>query len=182
MSRLTNPLTRRSSICPARCTGCPASRPWTAPIRPGRPEFGTYYRFRQDEILPHLSRQVQSYFAYMFARKTDHSWLRTLECKPEEAVVADQATKDRNMWCTAGFFHAAGYTILPDGTTHRLNAGAADAVFSFDPIRITGTGPGKDEWTPDPNATRRFIFHVRDTKHYPSAATKAMKSLLTTLP
>ncbi len=144
--------------------------------------FGTYYRFRQAEILPHLSRQVQNYFVYMFARRTDHNWLRTLEGKPDAAVVADQATRDRNMWCTAGFFHAAGYTIASDGATRSLDAGADDAVFSFDPIKITGTGPGKDEWTPDPNATRRFIFHVRDTKHYPSAATQAMKSLLMTLP
>ena len=104
----------------------------------------------------------------MFARKTDHTWLRTLDGKPDEAVLADQAAKDRNMWCTAGFFHAAGYTITPDGATPRLDARADDAVFSFDPIRFTGTGPGEDEWTPDPNATHRFIFHVRDTEHYRS--------------
>ena len=149
---------------------------------PRPPEFGTYYRFRQDEILPHLSRQVQSYFAYMFARRTDHNWLRTLDGKPDEAVLAGQGTKDRSMWCTAGFFHAAGYTITPGGATPRRDAKADDAVFSFDPIRITGMGPGPNEWTPDPNATRRFVFHVRDAEHYGSATTKAMKSLLTTLP
>ncbi len=144
-------------------------------------EFGTYYRFRQSEILPHLSRQVQSYFAYMFARRTDQNWLRVLEGKPDEAVLADQAAKNRNMWCTAGFFHAAGYTITPDGATPRRDAGAGDAVFSFDPIRITGTGPDGSDWTPDPNATNRFIFHVRNTQHYGPAATQAMKSLLMTL-
>ncbi|MGE5294742.1 MAG: hypothetical protein ACM3VT_07925, partial [Solirubrobacterales bacterium] len=145
-------------------------------------EFGTYYRFRQSEILPYLSRQVQNYFAYMFARKTDHSWLRTLDGKPDEAVLADQATKDRAMWCTAGFFHAAGYTITPDGSTPRRNAGAADAVFSFDPVRLTGAGPDGSDWTSDPNAANRFIFHVRDTQRYGPAVTQAMKSLLMTLP
>ncbi|MEN6335056.1 MAG: nucleoside hydrolase, partial [Phycisphaerales bacterium] len=53
-------------------------------------EFGTYYRFRQGEILPYLSQRVQSYFAYMFARKTDHAWLRALDGKPDEAVLTDQ--------------------------------------------------------------------------------------------
>jgi hypothetical protein len=152
------------------------------PDAPRTAEFGTYYRFRQGEILPHLSKRVQNYFAYMFARKTDHSWLRTLDGKPDEAVLADQAAQDRAMWCTAGFFHAAGYTITPDGSTSRRDAGAADAVFSFDPIRLTGTGPDGSDWTPDPNAAGRFIFHVRDTQRYGPAVTQAMKSLLATLP
>jgi len=149
---------------------------------PRAPEFGTYYRFRQGEILPQLSRQMKNYFASMFARRTDHNWLSTLAGKPDEAVLADQAGKDRNMWCTAGFFHAAGYTITTDGATPRRDEKADDAVFSFDPVHITSEYPGRYEWTPDPNSTRRFIFHVRDTEHYASATTKAMKSLLTTLP
>lgn len=146
------------------------------------PEYGTYYRFRQGDILPHLSESVQNYFAYMFARKTDQNWLRTLEGKPDEALLADVAQKDRHMWCTAGFFHAAGYTITPDGSTSRLDADTNGAVFSFDPIKITSMGPGGNEWVPDPGSTRRFIFHVRDTDNYRSATTQAMKSLLTTLP
>lgn len=146
------------------------------------PEFGTHYRFRQGDILPHLSKNVQSYFAYMFARKTDHNWLRTLEGEPNEALLADVAGKNRHMWCTAGFFHAAGYTITPDGAIPRLGAKTDAVVFSFDPIKITGMGPGGNEWTPDPSSTRRFIFHVRDTDNYRSAVTKAMKSLLTTMP
>lgn len=145
-------------------------------------EFGTYYRFRQGEILPHLSTRVQNYLAYMFARRTDQNWLRILEGKPDEAVLADQAAKDRNMWCTAGFFHAAGYTITYDGATPRRDTGAGDAVFSFDPIRLLGAGPDGSDWTPDPNATNRFIFHVRDTQRYGPAATQAMKTLLGTLP
>jgi len=145
-------------------------------------EFGTYYRFRQGELLPHLSQHVQSYFAYMFTQKTDHAWLRALDGKPDEAVLTDQAARDRNMWCTAGFFHAAGYTITADGAMPWRDARAGDPVFSFDPIKLTGTGPDETDWTPDPNATNRFIFHVRDTRQYGPAATAAMKSLLATLP
>lgn len=145
-------------------------------------QFGTYYRFRQGEILPHLSPRVQSYFAYMFARKTDQNWLRVLDAKPDGTVLADQAARDRNMWCTAGFFHAAGYTISHDGVTPRRDAKTDNAVFSFDPIRLTGTGPDGSDWTPDPNATTRFIFRVRAPQRYGPATTQAMKSLLTTLP
>lgn len=148
----------------------------------GAPEFGTHYRFRQGAILPRLSKNVRNYFAYMFARTTDHNWLRTLEGKPDEALLADVAAKDRHMWCTAGFFHVAGYTIAPDGKTSRRGNTADGSVFSFDPIRITSMGPGGNEWTPDPGSTKRFVFHIRDTKHYEPAVTKAMKRLLTELP
>jgi len=146
------------------------------------PEFGTYYRFRQGDVLPHLSEKVQIYFAYMFARKTDQHWLRCLEGKPDKTLLADVGTKDRHMWCTAGFFHAAGYGVAPDGTTPKLGMATNATVYSFDPIKITGMGPGGNEWTPDPNSTKRFIFHVRDTDHYQPAVTEAMKSLLMDLP
>lgn len=146
------------------------------------PEFGTYYRFRQGEILPHLSKRVQNYFACMFARRTDHNWLAALEGELDEALLADVAAKDRNMWCTAGFFHVAGYAIGSDGSTPKRDPATTGAVFSFDPIKITNMGPGGNEWVPDPNSTKRFIFHVRDIDHYRSATTKAMKALLVTLP
>lgn len=150
--------------------------------RSGAPEFGTYYRFRQSDILPHLSEKVRGYFAYMFARKTDQHWLRCLEGKPNEALLAEVGTQDRHMWCTAGFFHAAGYGIAPDGTTPKLKTATDQTVFSFDPIQITGMGPRGNEWTADPGSTQRFIFHVRDTDRYRSAVTTAMKSLLMSLP
>ncbi len=149
---------------------------------PSAPEFGTYFRFRQSEILPHLSQRVRIYFAYMFARKTDQHWLRCLESEPDEALLQEVGKQNRHMWCTAGFLHAAGYTITADGTTPRLDANTDEAVFSFDPIRITRMGPGGNEWTPDPTSTKRFIFHVRDTENYYSALTEAMRSLLVTLP
>jgi len=149
---------------------------------PGAPEFGTHYRFRQSEILPHLSKNVQIYFAYMFARQTDQHWLRCLEGEPDEALLTRVGKQDRHMWCTAGFFHAAGYSVAPDGTTPTLDATGAKTVFSFDPIRITRMGPGGNEWAPDPASTTRFIFHVQDPEHYQPAVTQAMKQLLVELP
>jgi len=145
-------------------------------------EYGTHYRFRQDQILPHLSDMVQNYFAYMLGRYTDQNWLLYLKGKKDEALLGRFASQDRDMWCTAGFFHAAGYTVLRDGSIVPLGQVADPPIFTFDPIKIRCDASGITEWTYDESSKSRFIFHVRDTAHYQSAITIAMKSLLMLLP
>jgi len=145
-------------------------------------KYGTHYKFRQDEILPYLSDRVQNYFAYMFGRYTDCNWLHYLKGKKEEALLRRFAAHDRHMWCTAGFFHAAGYTVSRQGKVVPLAEMTEQPVFTFDPIRVTCDDNGVTKWVPDGNSENRFIFHVRDTDHYQAAMTQAMKSLLMALP
>ena len=144
-------------------------------------EYGTHYRFRQDEILPHLSEMVQNYFAYMFGRYTDHNWLHYLKGKNDKALLSKVGSMYRHMWCTGGFLHAAGYTVSRSGKIVPLDEKPNLPVFTFDPIRVRCDDSGVTKWTHDNNATNRFIFHVRDADNYQSAITKAMKSLLMTL-
>ena len=145
-------------------------------------EYGTHYQFRQDQILPHLSRNVQNYFTYMFGKYTDHNWLHYLMGPADQALLSKVGGMMRHMWCTAGFFHAAGYTISIGGKIVPLDEKSDPPVFTFDPIKIRCEDNGVTKWTPDDNSKQRFIFHVRDVDHYQSAVTEAMKTLLMTLP
>jgi len=145
-------------------------------------EYGTHYEFQQDRILPHLSQSVQNYFTYMFGRYTDHNWLHYLKGPRDQALLSKVGGMTRHMWCTAGFFHAAGYTVCSDGKIVPLDEKTGPPVFTFDPITIRCSDKGVTKWRPDDNSQQRFIFHVRDVDHYQSAMTTAMKSLLMTLP
>ncbi|MHC4435016.1 MAG: hypothetical protein ACYTBS_24525, partial [Planctomycetota bacterium] len=145
-------------------------------------KFGTHYRFHQGEILPHLSNMVQNYFGYMFGRYTDHNWLRYLKGQKDEALLAKFADADRHMWCTGGFLHAAGYTVSREGQIVPLDEAGDSSVFTFDPVRVTCSDNGVTRWNRDDTSKKRFMFHVRDTDNYQPAMTKAMKSLLSTLP
>jgi len=145
-------------------------------------EYGSHYKFLQDEILPYLSNMVQNYFAYMFGRYTDHNWLHYLKEEKNEALLRRFGSMYRNMWCTGGFLHGAGYTVSRDGKIISLDEVRNFPVFTFDPIRAICDDSGVTEWMHDENSKNRFIFHVRDTDNYQSAMTKAMKSLLMTLP
>lgn len=144
-------------------------------------EYGTHYRFRQSEILPYVSDMVQNYFAYMFARYTDHNWLGYLTGPKDEALLARFAGMDRNMWCTGGFLHASGYTVSREGKILPLKEGHDASAFTFDAVRVECSDDGVTSWHRDGSSGKRFIFHVRDTERYQSAMTRAMKSLLTEL-
>jgi len=145
-------------------------------------EYGTYYKFRQDEILPYLSGMVQNYFAYMFGKYTDNNWLGYLEGKKDEALLSKVGSMYRNMWCTAGFLHSAGYTVTRDGKIVPFNEKHTRPVFTFDAAKVKCDDNGVTHWLHDDSSKDRFIFHVQDKDNYQSAMTAAMKSLLTALP
>jgi len=154
--------------------------------------YGSFYRFRQDAILPHLSPRVQNYFADMFRHGRSGTgvapgisgasgWLQYLLGPPDAALLEQQGAQERNMWCTAGFLHAAGLTVLRNGTIVPVTD-APQPVFTFDPIRVECDGKGITRWRDDPGANDRFILHVRDPEQYGPAMTTAMRTLLRTLP
>ena len=145
--------------------------------------YGSFYRFRQDGILPHLSDRVQNYFMAMYAggKTADGLWLQQLAAPKNAEALAAQCGRDRNMWCTAGFLHAAGLTVTKTGAIVPLKL-AGGAVFAFEPVRVKCSAAGVTEWTKDARSKNRFILHVTDVEHYQSAMTAALKSLLATLP
>jgi hypothetical protein len=156
-------------------------------------EYGTYYHFLQKDVLPSLSTCVQNYFAFMFKQgesdREDQSeaealrpnWLRYLEGPREEALLERQGKVVRNMWSTAGFLHAAGLAVTPDGELAPLDR-ITFPLYTFDPVRVRCGPDGVTEWTPDPGSKKRFLFHVRDSERYAGAMTAGLKSLLGALP
>ncbi len=144
-------------------------------------EYASHYRFRQGQILPHLSARVRNYFAYMLGRRSDHNWLGYLEGTPDTALLAECGDKDRHMWCTAGLLHAAGYTVTREGETLPRADAQVPAVFDFEPIEVTCETSGVTKWSPASRSANRFLFHVRDRGAYQAAMTTAMKALLTQL-
>ena len=151
-------------------------------------EWGTYYKFRHDDVLPALSPRVQNYFLMMYRhgalasglaepRGSQWSWLRGLEGPRDEATFVKQRPLWRNMWCTGGFLHAAGLTVSRAGQIIPLRE-CRDPAFTFDPIRVHCAANGVTEWMPQAGETKRYIYHVRDVMSYQAAMTAALKSLL----
>lgn len=144
--------------------------------------FGSWYDFLQADVLLQLSDKVQRYFAYALGKIQEPNWLDYLQRDSDQELLVQQAQLRRNMWCTAGFFHAAGKSIAADGKVFANAQRGAEQVFTFDPIAIQCDADGRTSWSPAAMATQRYILHVADVKNYGRAMTIAMRSLLATLP
>ena len=125
---------------------------------------------------------MQSFFLYMLSRTMNHNWLEYLRGPVQQDLLETFGAKDRHMWCTGGFLHAAARTVTKGGQIVPLGRTPGQEVFSFDPVKIECSNGGVTAWTHDANSANRHIFHVRDIGKYQQAMTEAMKSLLRTLP
>lgn len=144
-------------------------------------EYGTYYKFLQKDILPDLPKKLQKFFLFMLGLKQSSMWLSYLNSQTEEELLIKHVNLYRNMWCTAGFLHAAGKKVTTDGEIVNENSGKK-SVFSFRPIDVKCDDQGFTSWKIDAQIKDRYIFHVDDIVKYQVAMTIALKSLLLQLP
>ena len=144
--------------------------------------YGTYWRFRQEEVLPALSPRMQNFFLYMFQRVRETDWLRYLYRQPDASLIQQYSQQERNMWSVASFLHVAGLTVTTTGEVVPIKAAGDSGVYAFQPVRISCNENAVTTWQPDSRSTNRYMFMVRDLEHYQSAMTRALRTLLTSLP
>jgi hypothetical protein len=109
------------------------------------------------------------------------AWLWYLRQPAAETAWLARGSEYRNMWCTAGFFHAAGFAVTVDGEAVPLGDVGDQAVFTFEPIDVVCDEQGRTRWQANTASTRRFIFRVTDPGAYAQAMTRAMSTLLRAL-
>jgi hypothetical protein len=145
-------------------------------------EYGTWYRFRQDAILPSLSPRVQNFFAYMFAQEPGPHWLQYMNGPVQADVIERFGRQYRNMWSTAAILAAGGLSVDRDGQVVPAASSGESALYTFDGIAVSCDDRGVTDWAPDEGATDRFIIHIRDTVQYADAMTTGLKTMVALLP
>jgi hypothetical protein len=152
----------------------------TQPYSPSRSveEFGAWYDFRQGEIFPQLSVPLQNYFASVLGKVMTTHWLQYLQEGDSAAILRGFSEERRNMWCTAGFFNAAGLTVTESGQIIALTSQPADAVFEFIPVEIGCAPDGKVTWNRVASPGKDRLFRIRNLPAYPAAMTAALRTLL----
>lgn len=139
---------------------------------------GSLWWFRQDEVLRSCRPSLRRYFAYALGGVNDPGWLQYLHTAGPDPVLDRIGVEKRLMWSTASLLHCAGYGVDRDGTLTLLGTPASEEIFRFDPVAVTCTDEGITRWEPHQGSNDRFLFRVVDRERYPTAMTRAMRSLL----
>ncbi len=162
----------------------------------GEEGYGTHWKFRQGELFDRLRDPLLAYFMYCLApmprafdpakavESTD--WMGGLNADWKAAAWA----KERNMWCTGPFIHAAGRSVyrVGDGVCEAVGAeeaherglpdSAIEDAFSFEPTGIRA----EEEWVITRTAPTAkgatHVFHVNDQERYAAAMDSCLRHLL----
>jgi hypothetical protein len=143
----------------------------------------------QGDVLEAASPVMQRYFLYMFReghqltqrQPHDPAWLRYLVADSDQDVLKEEAKRNRAMWTTPAFLHAANLYATTSGEIAVPGSGQASA-YQFVPITISTVHPnGRIEWHETDQQGNRFILK-QNRSTYANAMTKAVKNLLEKLP
>ena len=149
---------------------------WNRPGKRGR--NGSYWVFRQDRAFAYARPETLNYFVGMLGKRPATEWLKMIEGPVDHLACMAFGRQNRNMWCTAGFLHAAGLAVRCDGTIARLGGDTGKAVCRFIPIEVTCTEEGRTAWKPSAKETGRFIIDIVDESVYDEAMTRAITTLI----
>ena len=140
---------------------------------------GSFWRFRQGDILNYLSPPVQNYFLYALTRSTDQRWMSQITGSVNTKALEIQGSAYRNMWCTAGFLHLAGLTVTRNGDlASRTDFADSDTLFHFRPIRVELDQSDVSRWEFVDESENRFLFEVSDVAQYKARMPMALRALL----
>lgn len=142
-------------------------------------QYATYYKFRQGDIIPYLSSELQNYFMYGLSSEQNANWLSFLKRRKKKEVFEEICNQERNMWSTAGILHASGKTVDLQGNIMDVNQDNKQALYEFQKIKIERNDCGGINWSFTKDDSEINIIVLKDIEKYEKCMTIAMKSLLT---
>ncbi len=148
---------------------------------PGEPDprvvmrYGSFFQFRMEAILPHLSPPLQRFFLSMLDQEDTTQWLKSLRQDVDPAKLAVWGARPRNMWGTATFLHLAGLTVNAAG---ELLPADQPGVYTFRPITATCDDAGDVQYRDGEGSPARYKFEIVDEANYAAAMTRALLALL----
>jgi hypothetical protein len=160
-----------------------------------RGKHGTYWKFRQAEVLESAPMALQNFFIFALTKPqgVDPLAFLTAPQKPEDRTAV--WNMPRYMWCTAPFFHAAGRKIYAKGDADwqaladaKANDGGKSEqpvdVFGFVPVRLKAdkvqSGAVQVTFASDPKSPAT-VFEIHDERYEP-IMTACLKHLLAGIP
>ena len=134
----------------------------------GADGYQTYWVFKQADVLQGAPPALQNFIVYAL-RKTPVSQRDPVAAlaDPIDAKVREEIwNAPRNMWCTAGYLHAAGIE---------------NETFTFETVPVHLDNNGTARVTRDAGGLQIMTMHVVDPAAYTASMTAALRGLCATL-
>jgi len=130
--------------------------------------YASLWKFKHADVLADAPPAVQNFFIYALTKADPNRQdpIAALDAAPPQEVVDTLWAKERNMWCTGAFLHAAS---------------RSHASFSFDEatIRIADDGTTRIvDGVDGVDGVVLPVFHVTAQDEYTAAMTGVLKGLL----
>lgn len=142
-------------------------------------QYATYYKFKQGDIIPYLSPEMQNYFMYGLNCEKDGNWLSFLKKCKKKDIYEEICGQERNMWSTAGILHAAGKAVDLQGNIVDVNQDSKNVLYEFRKIRIERIEYGGINWIFTNDDSQISIIVLKDIANYEKCMIVAMIKLLT---
>lgn len=140
----------------------------------------SYYDIEQGEIALVMSQAVKKYFNFMYGKVFDVNWLHYLRSPLDEMLVAEWASKIRQMWSTPGFLLSAGKTVTPNGDIVDITP-SVSSVYGYRPVSVKVSEDGHLSWC-DTESSNVQMFVNAGPDVYPKAMREVVKTLIQALP
>ena len=126
--------------------------------------YASFWSFTHGDVLGVAPRAVQNYFIYALTKADpeQNAPVAALGAAPARATVDELWPLKRNMWCTAGFLHAAGWPL---------------PACSFVERAVTVDDGGGTHVLEEGEGVRVHVLHVDGPAAYAPAMTGSLRAL-----
>ena len=140
-------------------------------------KYGTYFSFKQKEVLSGCSTQVKNYFINAL-NNLDFKDVDSLNNKIENDVILKIYEDYRNIYCFPGILSSGNLTVSSKGNIVNKHS-FLRKVYKFSPIKIVSNKDGKIFWKHSINIFSKYhIFQINNLDKYQFSMTRVLSILL----
>lgn len=142
----------------------------------------SHYRLKYGNVFPGLSVNMQKFFTFMYEKQPAESWFQFLQQPLNDSTINRLSEKYKSMFCTAGFFHAAGFFVDDNGKLISEKNNSL-TVAEFRPVTIDQAKNGYVKYSSAEEKSNIVLLTLDEGKAiYERQMEKALKNVLKWLP
>lgn len=142
----------------------------------------SHYRIKHGNVIPYLSENMKKFFTFLYEKQPAENWFQFLQKTLNDSTINSLSEKYRSMFCTVGFFHAAGFLVDENGNSVSTQNNKTP-VADFINVNIDEIENNYVKYSPETKMNNIRLLTIKESRlDYEEQIEKTIKSLLMWLP